>query len=225
MNIKILSTVVVSVVSLLLLELAVADEADFADELLSIQREFDAASFSALAKGSRKDAFADLVAHAAELSERYPARVEAIAWHGIVLSTYAGEVGALGAMKYAKAAREVLLRAESMQPTALDGGIYASLGALYSKVPGGIVGFGDDALAVEYFEKALEVDSENIDNNYLYGEFLIEHGQYEQAMQVLNRALNAPQVGERPLFDAGRREEIRELLRTAKRQLSTTAAR
>lgn len=187
----------------------------FADELLSIQREFDEASFAELKKSERKDAFAALVAHAEDFSTRYPDRVEAVAWNGIVLSTYAGEVSALGAMKVAKAARAALHDAESMQATALDGGLYASLGALYSKVPGGFVGFGDDDLAAEYFAKALEIDPENIDNNYFFGEFLIEQEDFEQAAAILRKALSAPPVTSRPLFDTGRRAMIRELLETA----------
>lgn len=202
-----------------------ADNVSFDDELLSIQREFDAASFSELSRGDRKAAFEALVEHAAKFSERYHDRAEAVAWNGIVLSTYAGEVGKLSAMKYAKAARDALHEAESMEPTALDGGLYASLGALYSKVPGGFVGFGDDELAAEYFEKALAVDSGNIDTNFFYGEFLIDQEQYEQATQVLSKALDAPQVSERPLFDSGRRDEIRALLETARDHLDLTASR
>ena len=202
-----------------------ADTANYADELVSLQREFDAASFSGLDKGDREAAFEALVRHAAELGGRYPERVEAVAWNGIVLSAYAGEVGAFGAMKIAKAAREALHEAESMEPTALDGGLYASLGALYSKVPGGFVGFGDDALAAEYFEKAIAVDADNIDTSFFYGEFLLEQKQYEKAVHVLDGALGAPAVTARPLFDASRRESIREMLATARKHLDLSAAR
>jgi tetratricopeptide (TPR) repeat protein len=193
--------------------LTLADEGtEFREALAALKHEFDVASFSELKKGERRDAFEALVEHAAEFSSRHPGRVEAVAWNGIVLSTYAGEVSALGAMKYAKAAREALHEAEAMMPSALDGGIYASLGSLYSKVPGGIVGFGDDDLALEYFEKALEVDASNIDNNYFFAEFLIEQKQYDRAATLLRRALDAPTVAARPLFDFGRREQIRQLL-------------
>jgi Tfp pilus assembly protein PilF len=123
-------------------------------------------------------------------------------------------------MKYAKAARAALLRAERMDPEALGGGLYASLGALYSKVPGGFIGFGDDELAAEYFAKALQVDPNNIDSNFFYGEFLVDQGDYAQAIAVLDRALKAPTVETRPAFDAGRRAEIRELLATAQREAS-----
>jgi tetratricopeptide (TPR) repeat protein len=107
-----------------------------------------------------------------------------------------------------------------MDASALDGGIYASLGALYSKVPSGLIGFGDDEAADRYFAKALEIDGANIDNNYFYGEFLLDQGRYAQAVEVLRRALAAPVVEARPIFDAARRTAIRSLLETAERKAS-----
>ena len=191
---------------------------DFGDGLAAIQSEWAAASSGTTAKSARNDAFAALVEHAAAFRAHYPDRAEAVGWEGIVLSTYAGEVGAMSAMKYAKAARAALETAEKLDPTALDGGIYASLGALYSKVPGGFMGFGDDELAERYFEKALAVDPDNINNNYFFGEFLLDQGHYARARAVLEHALEAPVAADRPVFDAGRRAEIRALLATAVRK-------
>jgi tetratricopeptide (TPR) repeat protein len=189
-----------------------AEDVAFDEELAAIQQEFDTASFSGLDKHDRRDAFDALVDHAESFGERYPSRVEAVAWNGIVLSTYAGEVGAFSAMKYAKAAREVLHQAESMAPEALDGALYASLGALYSKVPGGLMGFGDEDTAARYFEQAIEVDPDNLDSNFFYGEFLLDQERYADAETVLNRALYSPAVASRPLFDVARRNEITSLL-------------
>ena len=191
---------------------------DFDDGLAAIQNEWAVAKYATADKAARGDAFSTLVEHAAAFRARYPDRAEASAWEGIVLSTYAGEVSAMSAMKYAKAARTALERAEKLDATALEGGIYASLGALYSKVPGGFIGFGDDERAAEYFAKALAVDADNIDNNFFYGEFLLDQGAYAQAATVLNHALEAPTVEGRPVFDAGRRAEISELLAVAERK-------
>lgn len=202
----------------LCLETATSPAADtgFEAELSAIQQEFDAANFQTSGKRERRAAFDALVEHASAFSARYPDRAEAVAWNGIVLSTYAGEVSAMSAMKYAKAARDALLEAERIDPTSLRGGIYASLGALYSKVPGGFLGFGEDDIAAEYFVKALEIDPDNIDSNYFYGEFLIEQGDLAEATTVLARALDAPLVEDRPVLDAGRRAEIRTLLAAAR---------
>jgi tetratricopeptide (TPR) repeat protein len=190
------------------------------DELAAIQRDWAAAKYETPDKHARSAAFAALADRAAKFSSAHPQSVEAAAWEGIVLSTYAGEVSPLSAMKYAKAAREALERAELIDPAALHGGVYASLGALYSKVPGGLMGFGDDERAAEYFRKALAVDPDNIDNNFFYGEFLLDQGEYGRAAAVLSHALEAPTAEGRPVFDAGRRAEIRALLATAQRKAS-----
>jgi tetratricopeptide (TPR) repeat protein len=194
---------------------------DFDTGLTAIQQEWDVANYQTTDKAARSAAFTALLEHAAAFREQHAAHAEAVAWEGIVLSTYAGEVSAMSAMKYAKAARDALERAERLNATALAGGIYASLGALYSKVPGGFIGFGDDELAAQYFEKALAVDPDNIDNNYFYGEFLIDQGDYAQARTVLEHALAAPAATDRPVFDTGRRNEIRGLLAVAERKTST----
>jgi tetratricopeptide (TPR) repeat protein len=193
---------------------------DFATDLTTIQQEWAVANYQT--EGAARDAaFAALVAHASAFRAAHPQRAEAFAWEGIVLSTYAGEVGAMSAMKYAKAARAALEKAEKLDAHALGGGVYASLGALYSKVPGGFIGFGDDALAEQYFVKALAVDGDNIDNNYFYGEFLVDQGKYAEAKRVLEHALAAPAVVERPVFDTGRRNDIRKLLTIADRKASS----
>jgi len=192
----------------------------FGDGLTGIQNEWAVAKYQTMDKAARGTAFSALLKHASEFSAQYPGRAEAHAWEGIVLSTYAGEVSAMSAMKYAKAARAALERAESLDATALAGGVYASLGALYSKVPGGLIGFGDDKRAADYFHKALAVDGDNIDNNFFCGEFLLDQGDYAGARTVLERALAAPPVAERPVFDAGRRAEIRNLLTVARSRTS-----
>lgn len=188
------------------------------DEVAALRQEFDAASFETTGRAERKEAFRSLVEHAAQLRERYPDDAEVVAWEGIVLSTYAGEVGAMSAMKYAKAALAALNAAKEMDPRALDGGVHASLGVLYSKVPGGLIGFGDDEAAERYFNEALQIDATSIDANYFYGEFLLGQGRYEQAVAVLRRGLEAPTVSSRPAFDAARRAQMRTLLETAERE-------
>jgi tetratricopeptide (TPR) repeat protein len=207
----------ISSITLLTGSAALAD--DFGSGLAAIQQEWAVANYQS-AGSAREAAFTALVEHSASFRAAYPDRAEACAWEGIVLSTYAGEVSALSAMKYAKAARAALERAEKLDASALEGGVYASLGALYSKVPGGFIGFGDDKLAEQYFVKALAIDADSIDNNYFYGEFLIEQGKYAEAQRVLQHALAAPVVANRPVFDAGRRAELRKLLAIAAHRAS-----
>ena len=94
---------------------------DFTAGLSTIQQEWAVANYQTTGD-ARSAAFDALVEHASGLRAQYPARVEAVAWEGIVLSSYAGEVSAMSAMKYAKAARAALEQAEKLDATALGGG-------------------------------------------------------------------------------------------------------
>lgn len=66
------------------------------------------------------------------LVKRYPGRVEALIWDGIITSERASLTWGLTALNYATRARDVLLEAEKLDPKALDAGAATSLGVLYS---------------------------------------------------------------------------------------------
>jgi hypothetical protein len=70
------------------------------------------------------------------LAQDYPQNAEALVWDAIVLSTLAEKKGGLGALGLVKKARRKLEQAEAIDPEVLGGSVYASLGSLYSKVPG-----------------------------------------------------------------------------------------
>jgi tetratricopeptide (TPR) repeat protein len=193
-----------------------ADEFD--DTLHDIQHRWAQANYKETG-GAQKEAFEALLEDARQFAARNPARAEALVWQGIVASTYAGVKGPFGAMSLAKEAREVLMRAEAMDPTVLDGSVYTSLGTLYAKVPGGLIGFGDKDLARIYLEKAVQQNPDGIDPNYFYGEFLLEQKEYEAAKTALLKAKNAPQRPDRPLADEGRRREVAALLEEVDRKL------
>ena len=195
---------------------ASADE--FGDTLHDIQHRWAEANYRATG-GAQKDAFEALLQDARGFAEANPGRAEALVWEGIVASTYAGVKGPFGAMSLAKEARQVLLQAEALDPTVLQGSVYTSLGTLYFKVPGGLIGFGDKDLARDYLEKALKENPDGIDPNYFYGEFLLEEKDYEAARSALLKAKNAPQRPDRPLADEGRRQEIDTLLDEVNRKL------
>jgi tetratricopeptide (TPR) repeat protein len=139
---------------------------------------------------------------------------ELLIWDGIVKSTRAGKAGGLGALKLVKAARKSLERAIKLDPAALQGSAYTSLGALYYQVPGWPLAFGDDDKARELLTKAVEVNRQGIDSNYFYGDSLAKQREYAAARQALEKALSAPERPNRPVADAGRRAEIRALLDT-----------
>lgn len=170
----------------------------------------------------RAEAFNALSRQAQQLSEHYPDQPEPMVWHAIILSTEAGELRGLSKMKalgLVKQARDLLLNAESINAHVLDGSIYTTLGSLYYQVPGWPLGFGDDDQARHYLQQALQINPDGLDPNYFYGDYLAEQRQYKQALNVLNKALQAPALIDRPVADRGRREEIQHKIDDIKKRL------
>ena len=133
-------------------------------------------------------------------------------WSGIIKSTYAGARGGLGALSLAKASKADLEKALQLNPGALQGSAYTSLGALYFNVPGWPIGFGDHHKAEELLNQALAIDPDGIDTNYFYGMFLIDEKRYDEARTYLQKARQAPARPGRALADSGRQQEISEAL-------------
>lgn len=191
---------------------AMADEAPFAAELSDIQQGWDQANYQSANAEEKQRQLEALSARSEALVRKYPRRAEPLVWEGIVLSTYAGAKGGLGALSLAKKSRDCLLEATRIDPAALRGSAYTSLGALYYKVPGWPIGFGDDDKAADFLQKALALNPDGMDPNYFMGELMYEQGQYGQSLQHLQKALAAPARPDRLVADAGRRAEINTLV-------------
>ncbi len=95
-------------------------------------------------------------------------------WEGIVVSSWAGEKGGLGALSLVKQAKTIYEQAIKIDGKALDGSAYNSLGVLYYKVPSWPLGFGDKDKAGELLQKALAINPQGIDPNFFYAEYLAE---------------------------------------------------
>ena len=167
----------------------------------------------------RVAALESLNERAAKLVEAHPQDAAPLIWQAIILSTTAGEKGGLGALSLVKQAKKLLDQAEAMDPNALDGSVYTSLGSLYYQVPGWPIGFGSDKKAQDYLHKALAVNPDGIDPNYFYGDFLLQEKEYSAAIDAFEHALAAPARAERPIADAGRRSEVEAALAKAKAAL------
>lgn len=171
-------------------------------------------------KAQREAAFDALAKQAAAARAAQPKDAGALIWEGIVLSSFAGERGGLGALGLAKQARADFEQAIKLDPAALDGSAYTSLGVLYYSVPGWPVGFGDDKKARELLRKGLQVNPNGIDPNYFYGDFLQDQGDWKGAAAALEKALAAPARPGRELADQGRRKEAAALLAKVRTKLA-----
>jgi len=169
-------------------------------------------------EAGREAAFAPLITQAQQLAQAYPGRAEPLIWQAIVLASAAKAEGGLGGLSKAKEARDCLLAAEKINPAALNGSVYNSLGSLYAKVPGWPLGFGDKKKAQAYFEKALAINPNGIDPHYFYADLLADQGEYAKAADHLKRALAAPARPGREDADAGRRQEALHLLESLRQK-------
>lgn len=172
-----------------------------------------------LPKAQRETAFEQLADRAEQAVASEPEAAELRIWHGIVLSTWAGAKGGLGALGLVKQAKAELEKAIELDPKALDGSAYTSLATLYYQVPGWPIGFGDDDKAQALFQQALSLNPNGIDPNYFHGDFLQRQKRYAEARTALQKALAAPARPGREVADAGRREEARALLAQVEEKL------
>lgn len=167
-------------------------------------------------EAQRAAAFEKLAGDAETFTREQPQAAEAWIWNGIVTSSWAGATGGLGALGKVKAARASLEKALALDPNALQGSAYTSLGALYDRVPGWPIGFGDSDKADELLRKALQLNPEGIDSNYFWGDHLYRQGHYVEARAALQKALQAQPRPGREVADQDRRGEIDALLKTIK---------
>lgn len=181
------------------------------EAVVALQQEWEVIRYQTPEKAREKH-FEALAAKARQLAEAHAGRAEPLVWEGIILSSWAGEKGGLGALGLVKQARARYEQAIAIEPEALDGSAYNSLGVLYYKVPGWPLGFGDKDKARELLQKALAINPQGIDPNYFYAEYLIETGESAQAVAYLEQVLKAPPRPGRQVADTGRREEARALL-------------
>lgn len=139
-------------------------------------------------------------------------------WHGTVLSTKASLVGGLSALDDIERAKELLEESLVLNDKAMDGFANAILGSIYYKVPGWPIAFGDDEQALEYFKKAVLLDPYGMDSNFYYGEYLYEEGDYVEALVYFKKALDAPKREDFPIWEEGRRQEIRSFIKQIEEQ-------
>lgn len=160
----------------------------------------------------RTAAFEKLATQTTAFTQERPSVAEAWIWSGIVTSSWAGAQGGLGALSKVKEAKVDLEKALALDPKALQGSAYTSLAALYDRVPGWPIGFGDANKAEQLLKQALQLNPTGIDSLYFWGDHLYRQKHYVEAKNALQRALLAAPRPGRETADTGRRKEIEVLL-------------
>ena len=176
--------------------------------LADLQQQWSICQYQTLA-AQKTDCFSALSQRAAAASTAAGNSDPALLiWSAIIDSSRAGAEGGLKALSLVKQARVRLEKAIAIDPNALQGSAWTSLGALYYQVPGWPVGFGDKDKAREMLKKALAINPDGIDPNYFYGDYLLKEDKPEEAKRYLDKALKAPGRPGREIADSGRRRDI-----------------
>ncbi|MBR9902679.1 MAG: hypothetical protein GYB15_01810 [Gammaproteobacteria bacterium] len=183
----------------------------FESELFSLKNRWEH-SVAELPDNERESTLKALAGEAKQLAEQYSDEADVLVWEGIVLASYARERGGLGALGTAGDAREALEKAIEIDPQGLNGSAYVTLGALYDRVPGRPLGFGNSDTAERMFQRALEIRPDGIDVNYYYAAFLQEEGNGQAAREHAQRAVNGTARDNRLLSDEALRRDAEALL-------------
>ena len=206
------------IVMVALLPATVSAQPQLADEIARLESGWAVANFQVKGQAAQVAALDTLIARAAALSQRYPARAEPLVWSGVLQTSKAGVVGGMAGFGLVKAARQVLERAERIDPKACNGLGLSQLGTLFYQVPGFPIAFGNRVKARAYLERALAIAPDGLAANLAYGDFLVSGGNPAKAEVVLRRALAAPRDLRQPVADAGRRGEVEVLLAKVQRR-------
>jgi tetratricopeptide (TPR) repeat protein len=159
--------------------------------------------------GGQKLAALDQVINEADsLNKQYPDDARVMLWYATALSSYAQLKGGVGVLPRVKKARSLLEEALTKQPRVENGLGYGVIGAMYARVPGWPVAFGDKKKARKFLEAAVKIDPKGSDSNYYYGDFLADEGDSENARRHLEIAKNAPIRKGYEIQDKGRKTEI-----------------
>jgi tetratricopeptide (TPR) repeat protein len=180
-------------------------------ELADIQHQWAVCQYQTLSK-QKESCLEQLSKVADKASANDASRVDMLIWSAIVESSWAGEKGGLGALDLVKDAKRKLETAIKLDPRALDGSAFTSLGTLYYQVPGWPIGFGDKKQAEALLKQAVAINPDGIDANFFYGDFLLNQGRKAEAKTYLQKAMMAQPRPGRELADKGRRQEIQQRL-------------
>jgi tetratricopeptide (TPR) repeat protein len=189
-----------------------ADSCD--DRVRGLQQSWDHVNFE-VSQGVRTAEMSRLNLQADAVVAQCPNRAEPLVWDAIITASEAGLRGGMGALGLVREARSQLEQAERINPRALNGSVYVTLGSLYAQVPGAPIGFGNRQRARDYLQRGLAMAPNDIDANFFMGDLLVREHDWAAAARYLQKAIDAPARPGRAVADRGRKAEARALLARA----------
>lgn len=140
----------------------------------------------------QKQTYPLLLEQSADLVKRYPAAAEPKIWLATIMATNAAFEPSLTALSTLEKAKGLLEEAIRLNPKALEGAAYVTLGTLYYMLPGWPVSFGDNERAEQLLKASLDINPDGIDANYFYADYLLQQDRSTEAEVFFQRAAQAP---------------------------------
>jgi len=187
--------------------------------LQSIESEW-AAIYYKTPKARQGEAYQTLLKKTAALEHQHPNAAEPIVWEAVIKATSADHQDAMSALSLVNEAKDLLQKAITINPRAMGGSAYVTLGTLYYMVPKWPIAFGDDDKAKTLLETALKINPQGIDSNYYYADFLLSLDHPEEAKKYFEKAANAPTRPEQSFADSQLKAAAQKALNTIEQAAS-----
>lgn len=142
-----------------------------------------------------------LLSRIEKLVANHPHRAEPLIWQAIIIATNAERQNSFEALDAIHKARNILHNAIEINPLAMEGSAFVTLGSLYNMVPGWPIAFGDNEKARLLLQMALKINPDGIDSNYFFGEYLLSQTQHQAAAAYFQKAAEAPSRPEQLFAD------------------------
>lgn len=174
-------------------------------------------------KQKQASAFYRLLDKTINLTVQHPNNAEPLIWEAIIKATNADNQDAVTALEAIHEARDLLLKAIEINPQAMNGSAYVTLGTLYYMSPKWPIGFADETVAQEMLQTALKINPNGIESNYFYGDFLLSNNNLKEAEYYFKRTIALPARIDQFYSDNQLKEQARIALKnTNERRISST---
>lgn len=179
-----------TVVVFLILFAAPLSASELSNAIASLEDQWSVAYYQS-GESQQRQRYPQLLNQASELVERYPQSAEAKIWLATIMASNAALESSFKALSTLDDAKSLLEAAIQLNPNALNGAAYLTLGTLYYMVPGWPVSFGDNNQAEQMLKASLKLNPGGIDANYFYGDYLMRQERMAEAEVYLRKAVQA----------------------------------
>src|SRR3990167_1602555 len=109
-------------------------------------------------KNQQLPEFEKLIKRAEAMNASHPRDAEIMLWYATTLSSYAQLKGGMGVLGHVKKAKTLLEQTIQINPRVENGLAQGVLGAMYARVPGWPIAFGDKNKARQHLQAAIQID-------------------------------------------------------------------